>query len=229
MRRAAAIAPRRSVLLTRPSSRRGIQAAGPGSVAGWPARGGCATYSTVSPGLGRPQPELPRKQRVGGLIRRQVRRDVNDVQVSLAPAVAAAELRERDRLGAELLRRERQEPLQPIAEGVELACGPIVGTAADDGFARVEEQVEHRLARAREVARERDHVFERRVGRPQPAKPQQPQDAQQPLGRVRPRRARVGVLKALGQPPVQAGARRAPPAGCWCRHVWRCRRRESRA
>ena len=60
--------------------------------------------------------------------------------------------------------------------------------------------------RAREVAGERHHVVERRVGRPQPAQPQQAEDAKQPLGRVRPRRARVGVLQALGQPPVQTGA-----------------------
>ena len=60
--------------------RRGIQVTGPGERrAAPPARGGCATYSTVVAGLARPHAELPRQQRVGRLVRRQVGRDVEDV------------------------------------------------------------------------------------------------------------------------------------------------------
>ena len=51
-------------------------------------------------GFGRPQPELPRKQSIGRLIRWQVRRDVNDVQVSLESRNSSCRSASRPRSGS---------------------------------------------------------------------------------------------------------------------------------
>ena len=56
----------------------------PGEFGAPAARGGCATYATVSPASPAQFPELPRQQRVGRLIGRQVRRDVEDVHVRVS-------------------------------------------------------------------------------------------------------------------------------------------------
>ena len=50
---------------------------------------------------------------------------------------------------------EGEEAIEPIAERVELRLRPVVRAAADDRLARVEEQVQHRLVPAREVAGQR--------------------------------------------------------------------------
>ena len=115
----------------------------------------------------RPVPELPGQERVGGLIRRQMRRDVKDAH---QPAYAVTEFRERQLAPRRRSRvGEGEEPIQPVAERIELSLRPVVRASADDRFARMEEKIQNGLTRVREIARKSDHVLERRVRRPQPA------------------------------------------------------------
>ena len=143
---------------------------GPGSGALPPARGGCATYSTVVAARRRPVAELERQQRVGRLIGRQVRRDVEDphrgftgrgvhgsrVEVAVRPVQRRVRTRANVTGTAPSSRvanaRKRSSRSQKASSS---ACGPVVRAAADDGLARVEEQVEHRLAGGRQIPRQR--------------------------------------------------------------------------
>src|SRR5438477_12230734 len=60
-------------------------------------------------------------------------------------AVGLAELRERGGCRLQRADRELDKTLEAIGKRGELGRGAIVRTASDDRFARVEEQVEHRL------------------------------------------------------------------------------------
>src|SRR5262245_6731915 len=77
--------------------------------------------------------------------------------------VSRSKFIERDWFGIQLFRCKREETLQAIAERVQLGLSAIVRAAADDGFARVEEQVEHGLSGSIEVFGEGNHVRQRRV------------------------------------------------------------------
>ena len=107
-------------------------------------------------GLCRPGSELPGEQGIGCLIRRKVWGDVQDPHRSVLPLagsrpdVCIAELGERCRLRPEVAGRVRKKLVEPLAEGVELALGPVVWAAADDCFARMKQQVQDWLAGARE-------------------------------------------------------------------------------
>ena len=181
--------------------------------------------------LARPLAELPRQQRVGRLIRRQVRRDVEDVHaVRLSAVRAGGTPRTSTGVGAEVPawrtrgtaradRRTRRAPpavrlygLPPTMASLEWKSRFSTGSPA-----------------AREAARERHHVVQRRIRRPQPAQPQQSERAQHALGRVGPRRARVRVLQPLRQPPVQRRRDRHLQHAAACRAGSRCRRRGSTA
>ena len=104
----------------------------------------------------------------------------------------------------QLARRERQEPVEPIAERVELRLRPVVGAAADDRFARVEQQVQHRLVPAR-PDRAPGAIMsssEEYDGRSQRMRSSRSARSTR-LVVYGLRRARVGVLQRLRQPPVQ--------------------------
>ena len=241
MRRAASSAPRRSVRAQRRRPvRRGIQAAAPGSVAGCPARGGWATYSTVVAGLGAHWPRCKGSSALaawsGGRCGvtwtdahlRFASGDASGPTASATSRAVASRGTRRTSTGSapSSLDGERQEPLQPIAERVELGLGPVVRAAADDGLARVEEQVQHRLAAPR--ARSRASAIMSSSDEYDGRSHRRRSDAELPqhaLGRVRPRRARVertaAAWAAAGSAPPSTGTSsrllRARPA-------WRCRR-----
>ena len=59
-----------------------------------------------------------------------------------------------------------------------------------------------------EIAREADHVVERRIGRPQPAHPRHAELPEHALRRVVARRPRVEILQPLRHRPVQRGGHR---------------------
>jgi hypothetical protein len=69
----------------------------------------------------------------------------------------------------------------------------------------VEQQVQDGLAAPDEIAREALHVFERRVGRSQPAHADEAQCPEDAFRRVRPWRPRIGVLEARREAPVERG------------------------
>ena len=140
-------------------ARPGLPASG---TAARPCAGSCATNVTSIAARVRPGAELGRQQRIGRLIRRQVRRDVADAHAAVRPwrgrrtatsREPVAVLGERHRLGAEVLRGEGQHAAEPVEERVELALRAVVRTAADDGLARVKEQVQNRRAAADDLAR----------------------------------------------------------------------------
>src|SRR5689334_9329298 len=118
-------------------------------------------------------------------------------------SVLDGELREGRRRGVQRRARELEEALQPVAESRELRLAAVVGTSADDRLARMKEEIQHGLSRGCEVARERDHVLERRVRRPQPPDAREAELPQDALGRVRPWSARVEILQRPRQTPIE--------------------------
>src|SRR3954452_7336902 len=81
-----------------------------------------------------------------------------------AVEICPAELGERRR-GRRQAFRELEEALQAIAERRQFGRRAVVRAAADDRFTRVEEQVEHRLARGGGIFCEGGQFFGRRGGR----------------------------------------------------------------
>src|SRR5436189_6059706 len=105
---------------------------------------------------GAPPPRVRAPALEDSLSSREPRALLRWLDASCAPL--RLELRERHRNRAEVLRRECEELSEAVEERVELARGAVVGAAADDRLARVEEQIEQRHAPVRNLARQRDHV-----------------------------------------------------------------------
>src|SRR3982751_3262287 len=61
--------------------------------------------------------------------------------------VGASELGEGGGHGSKLACREHEKRLEPLEKRIELARRPVIRTAADNCFARMKQQVQHRFLR----------------------------------------------------------------------------------
>src|SRR6266568_8547109 len=105
----------------------------------------------------------------------------------------------------QLAAREFEESLEPIQKRGQLRGSPIVRTAPDNGFARMKQKIQDRLARGREIAREGDHVTERRIRWTQPPNARHAELPEDALGRVGSRRPGIQILQAARQPAIERG------------------------
>ena len=164
--------------------------------------------------VARPLAELPRQQRVGRLVGGRCGVTWRMRIAHQAGGTACAELRERRRRGAKLARGEREEPLEPIAERVELAPAVrLYGLPPTIASLEWKSRLSTGSPRAARSARQR-RSCPRATSTTAAASAccSEPQRAQHALGRVRPRRARVGVLQRPRQRAGSAPPRPAPRA-----------------